>query len=269
MKAGRAWFERGWYAVSMRPGAAANLTLDALSLPRFKLKRGKNRAFALTKGSVALTGRGNQVAGMIVLAVFSPLILALVLMLAAVIVPVTLIGALFPAGRRKIRAQRHKWKNPLRVELDREFIAPGETVEATILIDKIGVLERIAVHLVCEERASYTRGTDRYTDKHRAYDQKLFAMELDHPEVRPLVNPEDPGDWGFRFTVPETAMHSFKAPNNEVVWMLEIRRRYAESSEVSEEFGIMVYPLGVCEEVLRGNIAGPKPEETDGTGGGR
>ncbi len=246
---------------------SGNMTLDGLCLPRFKLKRGSSRAFALSKGTSALASPGNKAAGTVVLILFSPLIVMLVAMLLVVVVPATLIGALFPAGRRKIRAQKHKWKNPLKLELDREFVAPGESAEGALRLDRVGALQRIAVHLVSEERASYTRGTDRYTDKHRVYDEQVFAMDLTDERVRSAggLNGEDrPGEWVFTFSVPETAMHSFNARNNVVAWMLEVRRQYPESSEVAEDFGVMVYPIGVCEAVLKGDIAGPTPEGSGG-----
>lgn len=250
-------------------GAPGVLTLDKLFLPRYKLKRGGRQAFAVASGADAITSPGNRAVGMIILILFSPLLAMLAVVVGAAAIPVTLVMLLFPAGRRKLRAQKYKWRNPLRLEIDREFLAPGEEAEAALMVDKIGNLERIAVHIVCEERASYTRGTDRYTDKHRAYDEQRFLMDLEHPGVSPQVRREDKGDWVFKFQVPETAMHSFKGSNNEVVWMLEVRRQYANASEVRDEFGVMVYPIGVCEGVLRGQIAGPAPEGSAPGGAGR
>jgi hypothetical protein len=211
-----------------------------MALPRLAVKAaaGQSLGFQLSKGANPVGNSTPKWLGILLLILVSPLLV----MLFAVVGVFVVISALFPAGRRGIRAQIAKWRKPLIVELDREHLALGEAARGVILLNDTSELSALSIHLVCDESASYTRGTDRVTDRRRIVEYQLATFD---PAPRDTA-----GRFEFVVQIPPGVMHSFHARSNTIEWQIEVRRAYPNTGEIKEGFGIMVFPLDVCERLL-------------------
>lgn len=111
----------------------------------------------------------------------------------------------------------------------------GSTLEAQWSFrGNVRRLRDLRIVLEGAERAIYRRGTRTSTDVH------VFA-------TIPLVETTEPGSirsCSVRVTVPEDLMHSFKAPNNEIIWKLKVKGSIPRFPDVSEEFAFTVLPHG-------------------------
>jgi hypothetical protein len=94
-------------------------------------------------------------------------------------------------------------------------------------------LEHFELWLIGEEEAQYRRGTDTVTD--RQVFEKILVAQADHLA--------DFRTGRIEFAVPEYTMPSFEAPNNKIVWKLEVQGTISRWPDVSEEFNITVLPL--------------------------
>jgi hypothetical protein len=116
------------------------------------------------------------------------------------------------------------------VEIDHEPLIAGSTM--TLELHQPGTLnyKSLTVRLVCDERASYTRGTDTISEKHVVFEREM-------PKV------SDGPNWRrFSATLPEDAMHSFKAPHNEIVWRIEVKAERMKWLGFTQEFVVRVLP---------------------------
>jgi hypothetical protein len=184
------------------------------------------------------------------LVLFAPLLLplAVAILLAAIgLIVVMLAAAPFvPAARRKIRSVRFGRRHPVEVELDRHPLVPGESAIACVRHPRGGRPAAMRVLLVQREQVRWRVGTDTRTET-RVVQESLLA-ELDGDAVEREVR--------IDFVVPETAMHSFEAPNNAVRWAIDVRRDIAGGGTHEEEAVFQVLPLGVVEGVLEARAAG-------------
>jgi len=77
-------------------------------------------------------------------------------------------------------------------------------------------LRLLDVTLVCMEEATYNEGTDIRTERKTVYEQRLLRKRgID-------VQPSEPFEADFEMGLPKHAMHSFKSPNNRVLWKIVI-----------------------------------------------
>jgi hypothetical protein len=93
-------------------------------------------------------------------------------------------------------------------------------------------LERLRVRLRGQEHAAYRRGTDTCRD------QSLFA----DIELADMTVPQEMPSGSRSVTIPEGLMHSFEAPNNKIVWSIQLHAEIPRWPDVNEEFPITVLP---------------------------
>jgi hypothetical protein len=86
--------------------------------------------------------------------------------------------------------------------------------------------------LTGEEKATYRRGTDTTTDAQAFFEHVFY--EADHPLHIATGEAE--------FEVPADSMHSFAAPNNQIVWSLNVHGDIPWWPDVSLNFPIEVTP---------------------------
>ncbi|TFH37815.1 MAG: hypothetical protein E4G99_01435 [Anaerolineales bacterium] len=89
------------------------------------------------------------------------------------------------------------------------------------------------VELVYRESASYTQGTDRRTDTHERIED-FFELPVGEMEANRKV--QGSGD----FVIPEAGMHSFKAENNQLEWLLRLRLNTQDWPDLVDEFALDV-----------------------------
>jgi len=120
----------------------------------------------------------------------------------------TMLCLLTLANRRRLRK--------VQVEVNAAELIPGQKLECFVSLRGHTELNAVTVSLVCEERATYRRGTDTITDKKRVVDEKL----VEETEVQ--IDPLKPFGLRGQVDLPQNAMHTFKADRNEIAWFLRL-----------------------------------------------
>jgi hypothetical protein len=119
------------------------------------------------------------------------------------------------------------------ITLARATVPLGGTVPfAWQLIGAASRVRHLTIALSAREEARYRRGTDTHTD----------TREF-HRDV--LAEPSDPGGierGSGSIRIPATTMHSFKAPNNKIVWTIQVKGEIDRWPDVDESFDITVTP---------------------------
>lgn len=102
-------------------------------------------------------------------------------------------------------------------------------------------LQSLALRLVMEEAASYQQGTNAQTATQRVYEKEIRRWRgLDVAYGLPF-------EADFSLEMPTTAMHSFRAPHNEIRWLLEVSGTTQRKQEILRRFPLAVLPAGVGE----------------------
>lgn len=113
---------------------------------------------------------------------------------------------------------------------------PGEHYELFLTQGGREHFSRLEMRLVCEERATYSQGTNTRTE--RSCVIKELLLEREQLEVgRP-----EPFEARCEITLPLRAMHSFSADHNEVVWRLVVEGRAPKRRGFERSFPVVVYP---------------------------
>jgi hypothetical protein len=121
------------------------------------------------------------------------------------------------------------------VELDSDILRAGESTRVTVVQKGDFAITRAALKLVCQEVCRYRRGTDTVTHTETVHDEVLFERQnLRAAALNPVI------DTGF--SVPLDAMHSFKASNNEVRWMLAVTLEIPGRPDVDDKYPFRVSP---------------------------
>ena len=100
------------------------------------------------------------------------------------------------------------------------------------------------VVLACDEEVNFYQGTDVRTERRRVYEEPVYKR--DSIEILPGVPFQD----RCEVHVPDDAMHSFKAENNEVQWKLIARIEIEHRAPLERVFPIIVRPLAVESSVV-------------------
>jgi len=124
--------------------------------------------------------------------------------------------------------------NPsLRLTLRSGMARPGDTLDLSWeLSGRAEVLRRLQITLEGREEAIYRRGTDTRTDK------EVFA-------TLQIVDTADTiamHSGAAKLTVPPGAMHSFKAKNNKIVWVLKVHGDIPRWPDIKDEYPFTVAP---------------------------
>ena len=95
-----------------------------------------------------------------------------------------------------------------------------------------GAIRHLAIRLVGQEKATYRRGTDTVTDTEEFARLHVVSSGLG-PEIR---------SGSRELEIPPGTMHTLEAPNNEIVWSLEVSGNISRWPDVSESFSVRVRP---------------------------
>lgn len=122
------------------------------------------------------------------------------------------------------------------VEISAHPLVLGGEYQAYLMQMGNMTLRKLLVELVCEESASYQQGTDSRTSV-----EVVFRQEL--RKWRGLrVEATQPFEAEMTFSIPATAMHSFRSAHNQIRWMLLVRGETNRHQEVYRQFGLLVQP---------------------------
>ncbi len=114
----------------------------------------------------------------------------------------------------------------------------GEDLQVSwSLSGRAGSIREFKISLKGTEKATYRRGTTTTTDT------ATFA-EIAIVETTEMFDMEQ---GSANVTIPAETMHSFDAPNNKIVWTLEVRGAIPWWPDVSASFPIIVLPLPIEE----------------------
>lgn len=130
---------------------------------------------------------------------------------------------------------------PTCVEISDLPLLPGAEYSLRVLQPGRLALARFEVILACDERAVFLQGTDTRTEETRIHESQL-ALKKKITAVR-----GEPFVIDVPVKVPATAMHSFKAPHNEVQWKLIVTGRTARRLHFERIFPLIVYPAAPKE----------------------
>ncbi len=125
---------------------------------------------------------------------------------------------------------------PTLVELAAHPLQRGQSV--AVYVSQAGALRLnwIEVFLVCEEKASYTQGTNTVTDTKCVHLQSLTRTE------NAAVDQDHPWEWRGTLTIPARAMHSFAAKNNAVGWRIKVVGFPERWPDFTREFSFVLAP---------------------------
>ena len=125
---------------------------------------------------------------------------------------------------------------PTVVEVSAFPLVAGEP--ARLYLSQSGPLQVqfLRVTLVCEESATYRQGTDTRTEK-----RCVFRGDV-HRAARFAIDRDRPYEGRFDLEVPRTAMHSFRAAHNEVLWRLVVEAELEGLPAYRQEYPLVVRP---------------------------
>lgn len=98
---------------------------------------------------------------------------------------------------------------------------------------RAGRIRRLKIVLEGVEEADYRQGTDTRTDK-----ETFATLEL-VDESSPVAIAQGT----TTITIPADTMHSFEAPDNRIVWKLQVHGEIARWPDVQEEMKVIVEPM--------------------------
>lgn len=127
---------------------------------------------------------------------------------------------------------------PPRVEISAHPLSPGKKYSLYLWLPQSGQLrfDAFTMSLVCDERAVYRLGTDTQTMTQRVFERLILGA--DETTVRHTEAYEAEGS----FTIPESAMHSFRGTHNGIEWKLLLRGRIKGWADYERAYTIVVYP---------------------------
>lgn len=102
---------------------------------------------------------------------------------------------------------------------------------------RVAVLERLEIHLVGTESATYRRGTTTTTDTEVFLDRTLLDT-TDGGEIRSGT---------IEVEIPFDTMHSLDTNAHDIAWKLKLQGHIARWPDVIEEFPILVLPVELVD----------------------
>ncbi|MBX3411818.1 MAG: DUF3592 domain-containing protein [Pirellulales bacterium] len=125
---------------------------------------------------------------------------------------------------------------PTLVEISDHPLLPGREYE--VYLSQAGRLRMnlLELLLVCDEKATFQQGTNTRTEVRRVHQEQLHR----HEEFEIL--PGAPLAARLKFQIPALAMHSFKAPHNEVFWRMIVRGNVQGWPDFERHFPLVVHP---------------------------
>jgi hypothetical protein len=135
----------------------------------------------------------------------------------------------FSLGSRK-RIRR------IQVETNAAEVLAGQDLDCFIRLTGQTELNSVTVRLVCEERATYQRGTDTTTEKRKVLEEILAEQSLLQ------LNPLEPLELRSHTRIPVNAMHSFKSKNNEIAWFIQVNCDIPRWPDSETRYPLIVAP---------------------------
>jgi hypothetical protein len=153
----------------------------------------------------------------------------------AILVPLGVmgVGAIVLFLRQLLVAAR---VGPTLLEISGHPLQPGEQYRLFLSQSGRFRIRDLRVSLVCEETATYRQGTNSRTETQEVQRHELFRRQQFEIE-RGL-----PFETELDFSVPEGAMHSFKADHNEINWALRVESDPVGRPRCQRSFPVIVLP---------------------------
>lgn len=99
-------------------------------------------------------------------------------------------------------------------------------------------ISKLTISLVGEEVASYRQGTSTATDRNKFFHQALVETSL----------PADIAAGSAELVIPLNSMHSWKAPNNQVEWHVEVHGDIPFFPDIKDTFPLTIHPAELWED---------------------
>jgi hypothetical protein len=127
------------------------------------------------------------------------------------------------------------------VEISRQPLYPG--AECQVSLTQFGrlAIRRLRLAIVCQEKATYQQGTNTRTETRQVAEHEIYSGD------DLLVTPDQPLEVQRSFVVPAGAMHSFRAPRNEITWLLVVEAQPHRWPVLRRDFPLVVYPSPLKE----------------------
>ncbi len=122
------------------------------------------------------------------------------------------------------------------VEISTHPLHPGKVCQLYVAQYGRSRLRYLKVSLVSDEKATYQQGTNTRTEYCRVYSQQILSHR--HLEIRRGAPFEAQVEW----TVPATAMHSFRSSHNEVIWKVVVSGRARGWPRFERTFPLVICP---------------------------
>jgi hypothetical protein len=229
---------RRWREFRTAKRRTSDDAFEALPLPAARRAAGQTLPIALVSDSGADGGVALLVSALLWNGVSFPFfVFSLVAgqpLAAAFLLIFVLVGAYLAwlAAKPYTRCLR---KVPI-VELEREPIAPGERIRVMLRQPGPVILTGIQVDYVCQERVTYTVGTDFRTETRVLHEKSLLT------DSYVQVTAQEPWCPTFEIAVPEDLPGSFEAPHNFIEHQLRIRASIQKSPDLDETYTLLVLP---------------------------
>lgn len=121
-------------------------------------------------------------------------------------------------------------------------LLPGATIPISWTTEgRVASVRSLRIYLEGREEAAYARGTTTATDK------EVFSTTV----LTDLRDSSKIAAGAAELTVPATAIHSFDAPHNKIIWALFVQADVANMPDVKDEFPIEVLPQPAAPPVTR------------------
>jgi hypothetical protein len=120
-----------------------------------------------------------------------------------------------------------------RLTVSRGVLMPGDSIDVGWeLTGRADRLRRFQISLEGREEATYRRGTNTRTDK------EVFTRI----QLTDTTDPFAMQSGSAKLKLPPDAMHSFKAANNKIMWVLKVSGDIPRWPDINDEFPITVAP---------------------------
>lgn len=119
------------------------------------------------------------------------------------------------------------------IVLDGDEVPIGEIVELPWRLEgSTSRLTALTIELVGREEASYTRGTNRVTDREEFHASTLFSGKLGGADAQGTL----------RVTMPACAVPSFQGRSNQILWLVRFKAPIRFWPDVKDEIALPVGP---------------------------
>ncbi len=140
--------------------------------------------------------------------------------------------------------------NPVVVmTFDQRVVGLGSTLGLNWTIDgATSRIRQLTIEVEAEEQATYSRGTNTYTDKHEIFSQQIFE-ETSQDGTHPISREGE-----VELKIPVDQMHSFESRHNKVVWRVKINGEIPRWPDVSDSYEFAVLPMSVMQAMKLGGV---------------